>query len=57
VEARVRSLVGKLGMTPTNVKRIQVAAVLAVALYGVELARAITGGLPSTALCPAIKES
>jgi ribonuclease HI len=36
-EARVRSLVGKFGLTPANVRRVQVAAVQAVALYGAEL--------------------
>jgi hypothetical protein len=33
----VRSLVGKFGLTSANVRRIQVAAVQAVALYGAEL--------------------
>jgi hypothetical protein len=36
-EARVRSLTGKLGLTPANARRIQIAAVQAVALYGTEL--------------------
>jgi hypothetical protein len=36
-EARVRTLVGKLGLTPADVRKIQVAAVQAVALYGAEL--------------------
>jgi hypothetical protein len=36
-EAPVCRLVGQLGVTPANVRRIQVAAVQAVALYGAEL--------------------
>jgi phage terminase small subunit len=36
-EARVRSLRGKFGLSPENVRKIQVAAVQAVALYEVEL--------------------
>jgi hypothetical protein len=36
-EARVRSLRGKFGLSPDNVRRIQIAAVQAVALYGAEL--------------------
>jgi ribonuclease HI len=36
-EARVRSLGGKFGLTPENVRKIQIAAVQAVALYGSEL--------------------
>jgi hypothetical protein len=36
-EARVRSLRRKLGLSPENVRKIQVAAVQAVALYGAEL--------------------
>jgi hypothetical protein len=36
-EARVRTLAGKLGLTPVNVRKIQVAAVHAVALYGAGL--------------------
>jgi hypothetical protein len=36
-EARIRSLGGKFGLSPENVRKIQVAAVQAVALYGAEL--------------------
>jgi ribonuclease HI len=36
-DARVRSLRGKFGLSPENVRKIQVAAVQAVALYGAEL--------------------
>jgi hypothetical protein len=36
-EPRVRSLQGKFGLLPDNVRTIQVAALQAVALYGVEL--------------------
>jgi hypothetical protein len=36
-EARVRSLQGKFGLSPENVGNIQVVAVQAVVLYGVEL--------------------
>jgi hypothetical protein len=36
-EARVRSLQGKFSLSPENVRKIQVAAVQAVALYGAEL--------------------
>jgi hypothetical protein len=36
-EARVRSLRGKFGLSPENIRKIQVAAVQAVALYGAEL--------------------
>jgi hypothetical protein len=36
-EARVRSLRGQFGLSPENVRKIQVAAIQAVALYGAEL--------------------
>jgi hypothetical protein len=36
-EARVRSLRGKFGLSPENVRKIQVAVVQAVAVYGAEL--------------------
>jgi hypothetical protein len=36
-EGRVRSLRGKFGLTPENMRKIQVAGVQAVALYGSEL--------------------
>jgi hypothetical protein len=36
-EARIRSLRGKFGLSPENVRKVQVAAVQAVALYGAEL--------------------
>jgi hypothetical protein len=36
-EARVRSLGGKIGLSPENVRKIQVAAVQAVPVYGAEL--------------------
>jgi hypothetical protein len=36
-EARIRSLRGKFGLSPENVRKTQVAAVQAVALYGAEL--------------------
>jgi hypothetical protein len=36
-EARIRSLTGRLGLCTENVRRIQIAAVQAVALYGTEL--------------------
>jgi phage terminase small subunit len=36
-EVRLRSLRGKFGLSPENVRKIQVAAVQAVALYGAEI--------------------
>jgi hypothetical protein len=61
-EARVRSLRGKFGLSPENVRKIQAAAVQELALYDIQKlvnrqARSIIGMMRTTPIGPPVKDA